>query len=161
MAQFTSLALYNRREVILRLLMEATNAAGAMVRIERGIAQKEGLVIGEETTIGSLPEGPVEIKENGLSYRVDIRLGQKTGFYLDQRLNRLAAAQYCRGRQVLDLFCFTGGFSLNALRGGALECARDRQLRRRPSSWPASTRRSMGSMQRSSKKATCLTCSRG
>ena len=118
-AQFTSLALYNRRELILRLLMEAMNAAGAIVRTERGIAQKEGLVLGDDTTIGALPDGPVAIVENGLTYRVDLRHGQKTGFYLDQRLNRLAAAQYCRGRLVLDLFCFTGGFSLNALRGGA------------------------------------------
>jgi 23S rRNA (cytosine1962-C5)-methyltransferase len=118
-AQFTSLALYHRRELILRLLMEAMNAVGAILRTERGIAQKEGLPVGEVTTIGTLPDGPVAMIENGLTYRVDLRDGQKTGFYLDQRQNRLAAASYCRGRDVLDLFCFTGGFSLNALRGGA------------------------------------------
>jgi 23S rRNA (cytosine1962-C5)-methyltransferase len=117
--QFTSLALYLRRELILRLLMHAMNATGAIVRTERGIAQKEGLPIGEGTSMGSLPDGPVAIIENGLTYRVDCRTGQKTGFYLDQRLNRLAAASYCRGRDVLDLFCFTGGFALNAIRGGA------------------------------------------
>jgi 23S rRNA (cytosine1962-C5)-methyltransferase len=118
-AQFTSLALYHRRELLLRLLMEAMNAVGAILRTERGTAQKEGLPVGEVTTIGSLPDGPVAMIENGLTYRVDLREGQKTGFYLDQRLNRLAAAGYCRDREVLDLFCFSGGFSLNALRAGA------------------------------------------
>jgi 23S rRNA (cytosine1962-C5)-methyltransferase len=118
-AQFTSLALYQRREILLRLLLEAVNAEGAILRTERGIAQKEGLPPGEVTTIGSLPDGTVAIIENGLTYRVDLRHGQKTGFYLDQRLNRLATAGYCRGRQVLDLFCFTGGFALCTLRGGA------------------------------------------
>jgi 23S rRNA (cytosine1962-C5)-methyltransferase len=118
-AQFTSLALFSRRELFLRLLMEAVQAEGAIVRTDRGIAQKEGLPSGQESSIGSLPEAPVAILENGLSYKVDLRGGQKTGFYLDQRQNRLAAAAYCRGRSVLDLFCFTGGFALNALRGGA------------------------------------------
>ena len=53
------------------------------------------------------------------SYRVDLRSGQKTGFYLDQRVNRRAVAGYCRGKRVLDLFCFSGGFSLNAASAGA------------------------------------------
>ena len=117
-AQFTSLALYDRRELILRLLAQATGALGTLARTERGIAQKEGLRAGEITTAGSLPDQPVEIVENGLTYRVDLRGGQKTGFYLDQRINRQAAAGYCRGRQVLDLFCFTGGFSASAIRNG-------------------------------------------
>src|SRR5262249_31120958 len=76
----------------------------------------------EELTIGSIPHGPVDIIEHGLTYRVDLRTGQKTGFYLDQRVNRLKVASYCRGKRVLDLFCFSGGFSLNAARnGGAAE----------------------------------------
>jgi 23S rRNA (cytosine1962-C5)-methyltransferase len=57
--------------------------------------------------------------ENGLAYRVDLRAGQKTGFYLDQRINRRVVAGYCRDKRVLDLFCFSGGFSLNAARHGA------------------------------------------
>jgi 23S rRNA (cytosine1962-C5)-methyltransferase len=117
--QVTSLALYQRRELISRLLAEATLAQGMVLRTERGIAQKEGLPAGQEATIGSIPDGDVSIIENGLTYHVDLLAGQKTGFYLDQRLNRQTAAGYCRDRQVLDLFCFTGGFSLNALRQGA------------------------------------------
>ncbi len=69
---------------------------------------------------GHLPVGLVFIDEHGLRYGVDLVAGQKTGFYLDQRENRRAAAAYLRGRQVLDLFCYSGGFSLAAARlGGA------------------------------------------
>jgi 23S rRNA (cytosine1962-C5)-methyltransferase len=121
-AQFTSLALYSRRELILRRLGALMEPEGILVRTERGIAPKEGLRPGEETVVGSVPEGPIEIVEHGLRYRVDLRSGQKTGFYLDHRDNRRVVAGYCRGRRVLDLFCFTGAFSLTAFRhGGAAE----------------------------------------
>jgi 23S rRNA (cytosine1962-C5)-methyltransferase len=117
--QFSSLALHSRRELLLRLLAEATGAVGSVVRTERAIAQKEGLRAGEVTTVGTVPDEPVAIEENGLSFRVDLRAGQKTGFYLDQRSNRRAVARYCGGKQVLDLFCFSGAFSLCALKHGA------------------------------------------
>jgi 23S rRNA (cytosine1962-C5)-methyltransferase len=120
-AQFSSLALYARRELIVRLLIELTGAEGIIIRTERGIAQKEGLKAGEQLTIGSIPGEPVEIIENGLIYRVDLRSGQKTGFFLDQRVNRREAAGYCRGKRVLDLFCYSGAFSLNAARAGAVK----------------------------------------
>jgi 23S rRNA (cytosine1962-C5)-methyltransferase len=117
-ARFSSLALYSRRDLILRLLAEATGTEGIVVRTERGIAQKEGLRAGELTTVGSIPDEPVAIEENALTFLVDLRGGQKTGFYLDQRANRRAIASYCHGKQVLDLFCFSGAFSLNALKHG-------------------------------------------
>jgi 23S rRNA (cytosine1962-C5)-methyltransferase len=117
--QFTSLALYARRELVLRRLAAWINPEGILARTERGIAPKEGLRPGEETILGSVPEGPVEVIEHGLRYRVDLRAGQKTGFYLDHRENRRAVAGYCRGRRVLDLFCFTGAFSLSAIQQGA------------------------------------------
>jgi 23S rRNA (cytosine1962-C5)-methyltransferase len=117
-AQFNSLALYQRREVILRSLSELTQVEGIIARTERGIAQKEGLQSGQEVTIGSIPDRPVEIVENELTYQVDVRAGQKTGFYLDQGENRRVVAGYCRGKRVLDLFCFSGGFSLNAAKHG-------------------------------------------
>jgi 23S rRNA (cytosine1962-C5)-methyltransferase len=109
--QITSLALYERREMLLRLLQEATGAEGMVVRTERGIAAKEGLKLGEESVFGTVPESAIEIVENGLKFHADLHAGQKTGFYCDQRLNRKAAAEYCNGQRVLDLFCFTGGFS--------------------------------------------------
>jgi 23S rRNA (cytosine1962-C5)-methyltransferase len=117
-AQFTSLALYERRDMLHRLLVEKTGAEGILTRTDKGIASREGLPSGEEYIVGRDPQGPVDIVEHDLLYRVDLRAGQKTGFYLDQRENRRAVATYCRGRRVLDLFCFTGGFSLNALRHG-------------------------------------------
>jgi 23S rRNA (cytosine1962-C5)-methyltransferase len=118
-AQFTSLALDTRRQLILSVLAELTGAEGTIVRTERGIAQKEGLRAGEVATVGTIPAEPVEIVEHGLTYRIDLHSGQKTGFYLDQRDNRRGVAGFSRGKRVLDLFCFSGGFSLNAARAGA------------------------------------------
>jgi 23S rRNA (cytosine1962-C5)-methyltransferase len=118
-AQFTSLAVHTRRELILKLLSELTGADGIIARTDRGVAQREGLRSGEEFIFGSIPDEPVPIVENGLTYLVDLRSGQKTGFYLDQRVNRRQVASYCHGKRVLDLFCFTGGFSLCATRAGA------------------------------------------
>lgn len=57
--------------------------------------------------------------ENGLSFRIDWLRGQKTGFFVDQRENRALVERYARGKDVLNMFCYTGGFSLYALRGGA------------------------------------------
>jgi 23S rRNA (cytosine1962-C5)-methyltransferase len=71
---------------------------------------------------GEVPDGPRVIREHGLAYEVDLRASQKTGFYLDQRENRLAAAKYLKGRRVLDMFCYTGGFAITASAlGGAQE----------------------------------------
>ena len=67
---------------------------------------------------GTLPE-KVEVTEHGLRFAVDVAAGQKTGFYLDQRDNRALTGTLAAGRDVLNCFCYTGGFSLYALRGGA------------------------------------------
>ena len=61
-----------------------------------------------------------EIVENGIEYTVDVENGQKTGFFLDQRENRALVGKYSRGRNVLNLFCYTGGFSVYALGAGAV-----------------------------------------
>ena len=58
-------------------------------------------------------------KENGLEFRIDWLRGQKTGFFIDQRDNRSLLEKYARGKEVLNMFCYTGGFSIYALRGGA------------------------------------------
>lgn len=68
----------------------------------------------------AVPDSPItEICENGIYYSVDVENGQKTGFFLDQKYNRLAVARLARGRRVLDCFTHTGSFALNAARGGA------------------------------------------
>jgi 23S rRNA (cytosine1962-C5)-methyltransferase len=120
-AQFTSLALYTHRDLMLGLLTELTDAEGIIARTDRGVTPKEGLRAGQESTVGTVPVEPVTIVENGLHFRVDIQSGQKSGFYLDQRVNRREVASYCHGKRVLDLFCFSGAFSLNAARNGAVE----------------------------------------
>jgi 23S rRNA (cytosine1962-C5)-methyltransferase len=61
----------------------------------------------------------VEILENGLRFQVDVMAGQKTGFYIDQRRNRQLVGGMAAGREVLNCFCYTGGFSVYALAGGA------------------------------------------
>ena len=109
-AQFNSLALYQRRDPILRILNELTEADGIIARTERGTAQKEGLLSGQQEIVGSIPERPVEIAENGLTYLVDIRTGQKTGFYLDQTDNRRVVARYCGGNGCSTCFVSRVGF---------------------------------------------------
>ena len=67
------------------------------------------------------PEFPtlVQIEENGVKYEVDVKDGQKTGFFLDQKYNRLAIQKLCKGAKVLDCFTHTGSFALNAGIAGA------------------------------------------
>lgn len=117
--QFTSLALWQRREGILAALRLHAPSRGVLLRTEKGILEEEGLEISDGILEGEEPDGPVEIEENGLRYTVDLRTGQKTGYYLDQRDNRVRAAAYASGRRVADVCCYTGGFTLPLLRAGA------------------------------------------
>jgi len=118
--QITSLALDRRRDFLVNWLVERTGALGVILRGEKGIPSQEGLKVEEGWIRGESPENPVQILENGVRYAVDLLTGQKTGFFLDQRDNRRVVAGYARGRRVLDLFCYTGGFALNAsIHGGA------------------------------------------
>ena len=119
--QFTSLALARREEEIIPLLRELLEPEGIYLRTERGIGQQEGVELHDGPLWGTFPSQPIEIKEAGLTWLVHLQEGQKTGFYLDQRLNRQAAGKYAAGRRVLDAFCYTGGFSLHAARAGAVE----------------------------------------
>ena len=81
---------------------------------------------------------PVFIEEHGISYGVDLREGHKTGFYLDQRDNRLAVANYAQGRRMLDMFCYSGGFALNAIKRGADGCCASTPAKK-PWRWPVQT----------------------
>lgn len=78
-------------------------------------------LIGDKTgyLIGSPSEGEFWAIENSLQFRIDWLQGQKTGFFVDQRENRALLERYAAGRDVLNMFCYTGGFSVYALRGGA------------------------------------------
>ena len=127
-AEVLSLGMDRRKELVFRLLLEELGKLGVPVRAiyERSdspLREKEGL----EKVSGfvSLPgletglDGHVIITENGLRYDVDYIRGQKTGFFLDQKYNRLAAAKLAKGRKVLDCFTHTGAFALNAALAGA------------------------------------------
>ena len=74
---------------------------------------------GGEVVRGEALEGPILIEENAARFEVDVARGQKTGFFLDQRRNRLAVRELCAGARVLNLFSYTGGFSIHAALGGA------------------------------------------
>jgi 23S rRNA (cytosine1962-C5)-methyltransferase len=87
-------------------------------RSDADVRAKEGLAARVEIVHGHIPE-LVEIHENGVKYLVDVQAGHKTGFYLDQRDSRQAVGRAARGLAVLNSFCYTGGFGLAALGGGA------------------------------------------
>jgi 23S rRNA (cytosine1962-C5)-methyltransferase len=120
-AQFTSLGLAQRRDLIGELLAELVQPDGIYLRTERGVGGLEGLALQDGLLRGTVPDGPIIITEHGLRFQVNLREGQKTGYYLDQRDNRRRVAELAAGRRVLDAFCYTGGFSLHAARAGAKE----------------------------------------
>jgi 23S rRNA (cytosine1962-C5)-methyltransferase len=112
--QVTALAVAVRLPQIVAMLVELARPQGILLRSEHDIVRAEGLDPAPWLPWGQIPEGPIEILDQGLRYGVDLAEGQKTGLYLDQRENRTAAARYMNGRRVLDMFCYTGGFSLAA-----------------------------------------------
>ncbi len=118
--QVTSLAMAGRIDAICDALEEAVNPAGILLRgADRGLSKLEGLHLPDRVIRGTAPDGPVFIREGNLSWGVDLTEGQKTGFYLDQRENRRAAALLARDRRVLDLFCYSGGFAVTCAVTGA------------------------------------------
>lgn len=121
LVQFTSLALWQRRERILELLKLKLLPAGIWLRTEKGIRESEGLAQADGLVSGIEPPRPLFIEEHGLRYGVDVVQGHKTGYYLDQRDNRASVAAYLRGGRLLDLFCYNGGFGLTALRKGTAD----------------------------------------
>lgn len=125
--QFTSLAMAQHEKAIVATLEERLSPAGIYRRTERGVGELEKLEIDDTLLAGAVPEAPIEIQEGPddarLGFLVDVRAGQKTGAFLDQRDNRRAAARYAAGRDVLDLFCFGGGFALAAMKWGKAKSA--------------------------------------
>jgi 23S rRNA (cytosine1962-C5)-methyltransferase len=109
------------KHVIVEVLCEQLPEINCIYEKSDGDGRKmEGLKISTGTISGDLP-GKITVKENGLQYIVDVK-SQKTGFYADQRENRLALRKYIKkGDSVLDLFSFSGGFALNAKAAGAEE----------------------------------------
>ena len=98
---------------------ELTGCACVYERSDADVRGLEGLPVRSGLLHGALPAAGVQLREHGLAYGVDVAAGHKTGFYLDQRDNRKRVGGLARGREVLNCFCYTGGFTLNALAGGA------------------------------------------
>lgn len=96
-----------------------TGCAGIYERSDVDVRKKEGLSMATGCLWGEDPPDQVDITENGCRYRVDVRGGHKTGFYLDQRDNRSWVAAYATGASVLNCFAYTGGFAVSALKAGA------------------------------------------
>lgn len=110
--QCLSLGIDMRKKLICECLVELFSPKGIYERSDVAVRKKEGLNEVKGLLYGEVPEY-CEICENGIKMLVDVKNGQKTGYFLDQKENRFAARRYARG-EVLDCFCNSGGFSLNA-----------------------------------------------
>ncbi len=106
----------------LPILLERVNPKGALWVCDSLMRQLEGLPLLRGTFSGEIPDA-VEIFEGKLVFSVDLKNGQKTGFFLDQKVNRKKLAQWVKGKRVLDLFCYTATWGLTALHYGADEVA--------------------------------------
>lgn len=117
--QVHSAALEKVKHILIDEMVQCLQPKGIYERSDlrsrafEGLPNTNGLVYGVE------PPEFVDIIENGVNYQVNIIDGQKSGFYCDQRDNRWHTAQYAKGKKVLDCFCYSGGFTLNALKFGA------------------------------------------
>lgn len=118
-AQFLSSGAERWREEIATALMDLTQARRLYERSDVEVRRLEGLPDRSGPLRGEAPPDRLEIVENGLRFYVDVYQGHKTGFYLDQRRNRRLVRDLAQGRHVLDCFCYSGGFLVNALAGGA------------------------------------------
>lgn len=123
--QSLALGIDRMKENLVRLIKEVLAEDGVIIRgvYERSDAkerEKEGMEK-RKGFIGPEFDTEVEIVENGVRYEVDVKDGQKTGFFLDQKYNRLAVQKLCKDARVLDCFTHTGSFALNAAYAGAKE----------------------------------------
>ena len=111
------------RALVEELKKDGITVRGIFERNEATLREKEGLPLEKGWYRGDfvgIPSSPrVEITENGIRYTVDVENGQKTGFFLDQKYNRLAVSKLAKGMKVLDCFTHTGSFAMNAAKGGA------------------------------------------
>jgi 23S rRNA (cytosine1962-C5)-methyltransferase len=118
-AQFLAAGVERWRDPILDLLSELTACEAIFERSDAEVRKLEALPPRVGFARGNRNASRCPIVEYGLNFRVDVEQGQKTGFFLDQRENRQRVRELAVGREVLDGFCYTGGFSIAALAGGA------------------------------------------
>jgi 23S rRNA (cytosine1962-C5)-methyltransferase len=118
--QTMALGMDMRKDDIVQALREVLKPRGIYERNDAPVREKEGLEL-HSGFIGAPFDTKLEIEENGLKFVVDVASGQKTGHFLDQRLNHAAMARISHQAQVLDCFTHTGGFALHAAKYGAKE----------------------------------------
>ncbi len=119
MVQSLTLGIEQHKAQIVQQLQSILKPSGIYERSDVDVREKEGLTSSVGLLAGEEPPDRIEIEENGHRLWVDVRHGHKTGFYLDQRDNRQKAKAYVRNADVLNLFCYTGGFTVAALSAGA------------------------------------------
>jgi 23S rRNA (cytosine1962-C5)-methyltransferase len=119
--QFLTLGMDRRRDEIVELLADLLAPAGIYERSDVDVREKEGLERKSGLLWGEEPPYQIEILENGHRFLVNVREGHKTGYYIDQRENRVQVVPFCRnpGSEVLDAFAYSGAFSVYAAAGGA------------------------------------------
>ncbi len=117
--QFLFVGMEHWKEAIVNALVKQTGCVRVVERSDAAVRSREGLEPYIGALYGELPTEPVLVDECGVKYTVDVLKGHKTGFYIDQRDSRELLGQLSHGKEVLNVFCYTGGFSLAALRGGA------------------------------------------
>lgn len=120
--QFHSVGMWRLKEEIVGAFKEVlqSDCKAVFSKSSSTLPKQSGISAKDEFLFGSLPEDWFA-KENGLTYRIDYAMGQKTGFFIDQRENRRLVGEYAKGKRVLNAFAYTGGFSLSALKGMATE----------------------------------------
>jgi 23S rRNA (cytosine1962-C5)-methyltransferase len=111
------------RTEIFSALREVYTPVALVERSDLAVRRQEGLNDMPTGVVSGSVEGEVAFTENGHHFVADVLKGQKTGFFLDQRENRLALQRWCKDRSVLNVFCYTGGFSVYAAAGGARRVA--------------------------------------
>lgn len=121
--QSLTLGIEQWKPLIAELLLEITDSKGVYERSDAEVRSHEGLRFANGLLLGSQPPAPVVIQENSRLFSVDVYHGHKTGFYLDQRENRRRIGALCADAQVLNVFAYTGGFTVYALAAGARSVA--------------------------------------
>ncbi len=117
--QFLSFGMEIRKHIIVNILKDLLNPKGIYERSDNPVRKKEGLDITSGLICGQEPPDLIELRQGKAKILADIKNGQKTGIFLDQSENLEITASYSMGKDVLDCFCYTGGFSIYTALGGA------------------------------------------
>ena len=117
--QILSTGIETAKGTIIDILCKALKPKGIFDRSDATARTHEGITAENGLLWGEAPAEFIAVKENGITYHINIAEGQKSGFYCDQRDNRRILAEYAKGKSVLDCFSYSGGFGLNAFKNGA------------------------------------------